>query len=185
MSELNDFFEEIENSDEKLNRYVELNEALASFVNDLEFLKDTNNLTQKDIAKLTGTTQSAISRIESFKTNPSYKVLQNLSKAVGGTLLVTPMGDMTVTVPYDLQEKVKAVAQSGEKSVKDFLLDTIRNTVDSEYVNIDNMTLFSTVPMNISTQKNVSKSDYEMQKTAEIHKNTGETSLLSPEDVAA
>lgn len=168
MSNLNDFFDEIENGDEKLKHYLELNEALASFVNDFEFLKDMNKLTQKDIAKLTGTTQSAVSRIESFKTNPSYKVLQNLSKAVGGSLLLTPMGGMTVTVPYDLQNKVKAVAETAEKSVKNFLLDTIRDAVDSEYVRIHEMTIRTTVPCTAARRDDF-ESDYETHPAVELN----------------
>lgn len=92
----------LEKEDEKLGSYVKMYEALSSFLTDFDFL----SLTQQDVAEKMGTTQSAISRIASLKTNPSYKQLLKMAEAVGGDLLVTPMKDMTVQVPYDLQESV-------------------------------------------------------------------------------
>ena len=143
MKELRDLFAEIEGKDRKLKEYAEKNAALASFLNDIDILKQRGHLTQKDVAKKMGTTQSSVSRIESLKTNPSYSVLVSMSKAVGGNLLLTPMADMTVTVPLDLQEKVACLAAKEDKSPHDFLLDIVRSEVDVRYTEVES--LFSNI----------------------------------------
>ncbi len=129
MSELEAFFSKLEEENKSLKNYVSKYSALASFVTDFDLLKRQNCLTQKDIASRAGTTQSAVSRIESLKANPSYNVLSKLSNAVGGRLLITPMADMTVTLPLDLQEKVAALAAAENNSPAEFMLDVIKNEV--------------------------------------------------------
>jgi transcriptional regulator with XRE-family HTH domain len=107
-------------------------EALSSFLTDFDFLKDSLDLTQQEVAEKMGTTQSAISRIASLKTNPSYKQLLKMAEAVGGELLVTPMKDMTVQVPYDLQESVRKMAANAGKSTTEYLENVLRNAVELE-----------------------------------------------------
>ena len=46
------------------------------------------NLTQKQLAKKIGTKQSAISRLESFDANPSFKFLKKVAKAFDAKLVV-------------------------------------------------------------------------------------------------
>lgn len=127
-----EFMDSLEKNSENLASFVKMYEALSSFLTDFDFLKDTLGLTQKDVADKMGTTQSAISRIASMKTNPSYKQLQKMAEAVGGNLLITPMKDMTVTVPYDLQETVRKLAAGENKSTNEYLDETIRYTVEME-----------------------------------------------------
>lgn len=124
-----EFMDSLEKSDKKLASFVKLYEALSSFLTDFDFLKDTLGLTQKDIAEKMGTTQSAISRIASLKTNPSYKQLQKMAEAVGGKLLITPMKDMTVQVPYDLQETVRKLATRKGKSTNEYLDELLRKGI--------------------------------------------------------
>ena len=62
---------------EKIEDFVKLNKALASFMNDFCLLKEKNDLSQKEVAAYAGTTQSAISRIETMNTNPSYKPIRS------------------------------------------------------------------------------------------------------------
>lgn len=130
--EVLNFMESLENEDEKLASFVKMYEALSAFLADYEFLKDSKDLTQKDIAEKMGTTQSAISRIESLKTNPSYKQLLKMAEAVGGELLVTPMKDMTVQVPYDLQDTVRKLAEHENKTTNDYLCGILRNSIELE-----------------------------------------------------
>ena len=124
-----DYMDTLEMSDKKLDSYAKMYEALSAFLTDFEFLKDSLGLTQQDVAEKMGTTQSAISRIASLKTNPSYKQLQKMAEAVGGELLVTPMKSMTVQVPYDLQETVCKLAASEKKSTNDYLESVLRNAI--------------------------------------------------------
>lgn len=118
---------------EKFDDFIKLNRALASFMNDFSLLKDKNNLSQKEIAKKSGTTQSAISRIETMNTNPSYKVLARLSDVVGGSLYLTPMGDMTITVPFGMQEKIKSIAEAKGMSVRALLLELIKKEIYEKF----------------------------------------------------
>lgn len=127
-----DFMDTLEKGDKKLAAYVKMYEALSAFLTDFDFLKESLGLTQQDVAEKMGTTQSAISRIASLKTNPSYKQLQKMAEAVGGELLVTPMKSMTVQVPYDLQETVRKLAASEKKSTSDYLESVLRNAIELE-----------------------------------------------------
>ena len=127
-----DFMDTLEKGDKKLAAYVKTYEALSAFLTDFDFLKESLGLTQQDVAEKMGTTQSAISRIASLKTNPSYKQLQKMAEAVGGELLVTPMKNMTVQVPYDLQESVRKLAASENKSTSDYLEGVLRNAIELE-----------------------------------------------------
>ncbi len=118
---------------EKIEDFVKLNKALASFMNDFCLLKEKNDLSQKEVAAYAGTTQSAISRIETMNTNPSYKVLSKLSEAVGGNLYLTPMGDMSITVPFGMQDKIKTIADSKGISVITLLLQLIKKEISENY----------------------------------------------------
>ena len=128
-----DYIESLEKEDERLSSFVKTYEALSSFLTDFDFLKGSLGLTQKDVADKMGTTQSAISRIASLKTNPSYKQLQKMAEAVGGDLFITPMKNMTVQVPYDLQDTVRKLADGEKKSTNDYLNEVIRDAVESEF----------------------------------------------------
>jgi hypothetical protein len=55
-----------------------------------------------------------------------------MAEAVGGELLVTPMKSMTVQVPYDLQETVRKLAASENKSTSDYLEGVLRNAIELE-----------------------------------------------------
>lgn len=131
--QVSDYMDSLEKEDEKLASFVKMYEALSSFLTDFDFMKDSLGLTQKDIADKMGTTQSAISRIASQKTNPSYKQLLKMAEAVGGNLYITPMKDMTVQVPYDLQETVRKLAEGEDKTTNEYLDEVIRDAVESEY----------------------------------------------------
>lgn len=136
-----DYMDSLEKEDEKLASYVKTYEALSAFLTDFDFLKDSLGLTQQDIADKMGTTQSAISRIASLKTNPSYKQLLKMSEAVGGELLITPMKDMTVQVPYDLQETVRKLAAGEKKTIGEYLDRVVRDAIELERANYLNRTM--------------------------------------------
>ena len=136
-----DYMDSLEKEDKNLDLYVKMYEALSSFLTDFDFMKDSLGMTQKDVADKMGTTQSAISRIESLKTNPSYKQLLKMAEAVGGDLYITPMKDMTVQVPYDLQETVRKLAEGEDKTTNEYLDEVIRDAVESEYESYTKMSI--------------------------------------------
>lgn len=137
---------------EKIEDFMKLYGSLASFMNDFCMLKDENQLSQKEIAHKAGTTQSAISRIETLNTNPSYKVLSKLSEAVGGDLYITPMGEMTITVPYGMQGKIRAIADSKQISVKTLLLDMIKNEISENFC--------SSLKLNMQIKSDIQEANY-------------------------
>jgi transcriptional regulator with XRE-family HTH domain len=136
-----DYMDSLEKEDKNLDLYVKMYEALSSFLTDFDFMKDSLGMTQKDVADKMGTTQSASSRIESLKTNPSYKQLLKMAEAVGGDLYITPMKDMTVQVPYDLQETVRKLAEGEDKTTNEYLDEVIRDAVESEYESYTKMSI--------------------------------------------
>jgi transcriptional regulator with XRE-family HTH domain len=126
-----DFFddnEDIKNELEKL-------EAFASFINDCDFLKGVNKLTQHEIAKKMKTSQSSISRLNKMKGNPSYSLLRKYSEAIGGKLFLSPLDEMTVTLPYDLHEHAKQWSEDIGLSVKDLIIKTFRDAFEETVTN--------------------------------------------------
>lgn len=128
-----DYMEQLESENDSLNDFSRKYDSLASFLADYEFLKDKKSLSQKDVAKKMGTTQSAVSRIERFKTNPSYFQLKKMSEAVGGELFISPLGNFSLTVPVDLHEKIKSLADKKNESIGEYLQHCIRESVQSDY----------------------------------------------------
>ena len=143
---------------EKIEDFMKIYGSLASFMNDFCLLKDEKKLSQKEIANRAGTTQSAISRIETLNTNPSYKVLSKLSEAVGGEFYITPMGEMTITVPFGMQDKIKMIADKKEINVKTLLLNMIKKEIESFH---GNYKLDTSIPSDIvdSDYKSIKESD--------------------------
>jgi len=120
--------------------------ALASFLNDYEHLKGTRGLTQKDIAASCGTTQSAISRLERMRGKPTYELLRRLSEAVGGSLFVSPMADFSITLPYDLHDRARSLAEKKAVRVDELMHAMLREAIDNaEYRDECNGTKFELV----------------------------------------
>ncbi len=61
-------------------------------------LRETQGLTQDDLAKLLDTTQSAVARIESGKQNVSADMLKKISKALKKNLITLSPGTMNLTI---------------------------------------------------------------------------------------
>jgi DNA-binding XRE family transcriptional regulator len=64
------------------------NEADYKIIEEIIMARREKNLTQKDLAKLIGTRQSNISRLESGNYNPSLDFLNKIAHAVGKELVV-------------------------------------------------------------------------------------------------
>lgn len=138
------FLDELREHDPEYAKYSKVWGALASFLNDYELLKGLNKLTQADIAKKCATTQSAISRLERMKGKPTYELLRRLSTAVGGELFITPLGDVTITLPYDLHEKARDLAKEQEVSTHELLANILREGIESiEYTSSDQFETFN------------------------------------------
>ena len=135
--EVLDYMSQLESEDKSLAEFSEKYSELALFLADYDFLKDKNRLSQKEIAKKMGTTQSAVSRIERFKMNPSYLQLKKMAEAVGGKLFLSPMGEYSITLPADLQESVQVAAHIKNISLQAYLENCIRNALRADYKDLD------------------------------------------------
>ena len=71
----------------------------------------------------------------------SPQQLLKMAEAVDGALFITPMKDMTVQVPYDLQESVRKMAVAEKKSTNEYLDRVIRDAIELERANYLNRTL--------------------------------------------
>jgi transcriptional regulator with XRE-family HTH domain len=129
--DLVEFIDDVIEHDTALSDFEKIWAPLASFLTDYEHLKGLKGLTQKDIANTCGTTQSAISRLERMRGKPTYELLRRLSEAVGGDIFVTPMAEVSVTLPYDLQERARCLAKNQEISVTELMQNLLRNGIDN------------------------------------------------------
>lgn len=125
------FIDEVIENDTSLSDYKKTWGGLSSFLTDYEHLKGLHHLTQKEIAARCGTTQSAISRLERMRGKPTYELLRRISEAAGGELFITPMSDFTITLPYDLQERAKCMAEKQDTSVAELMEKLVRDGIDN------------------------------------------------------
>ena len=84
---LNDFLKE-ELKDPEFKKEWEKPDPWVETVQALIELRKKEALTQRELAKKLGTTQSAISRLESGSYNPSFKFLSRLAQALGKQLKI-------------------------------------------------------------------------------------------------
>lgn len=110
-----------ENTNASYKQWADSVDALSSFIFDCEFLKAKNGLTQKEIAKKAGMTQSAVSRFTSMEDKPNYDFLRKISEAVGGSLQVTPLGEFTTTLDFNYHDAAKQLADEQGITVGELL----------------------------------------------------------------
>jgi predicted transcriptional regulator len=65
---------------------LQKNEAEYKIIEEIMMARREKNITQKDLAKLVGTKQSNISRLESGNYNPTIEFLNKIARAVGKEL---------------------------------------------------------------------------------------------------
>ena len=68
---------------------LKMNEAEYKIIEEIIMARKEKNLTQKELAKLIGTKQSNISRLESGNYNPTIEFLNKVAVAVGKELKVS------------------------------------------------------------------------------------------------
>lgn len=132
-NEVMGYMSQLEKEDENLTLFSQKYTPLASFLADYDFLKDKNHLSQKDIAVKMGTTQSAVSRIERMKTNPTYLQLKKMAEAVGGEIFLSPLSEYSLTLSVDLQKIVKSLAEKKNMTVKQYLENCVRSAINQDY----------------------------------------------------
>ncbi len=131
-NEIQDFFTELKETETTYADYEKRFEPLAVFLTDYDHAKELEGLTQAEIAKRMGTTQSAVSRFEAMKNPPKYDMLRKASVAVGDKLFVTPLGSMSMTLPYDLHEKAYEIAEKKEVTVRELMKTYIREGLNRD-----------------------------------------------------
>jgi predicted transcriptional regulator len=71
---------------EEVRQELKNNEAEYKIIEEIITARQEKNLTQKDLAKLVGTRQSNISRLESGNYNPTLEFLNKIARAIGKEL---------------------------------------------------------------------------------------------------
>ncbi len=101
-----DFMNKLIDEDPELKKYQEQYGSLIKWENDFDWL---NSLRDEHIV---------LPPIEEL----SYSELNQLSKDVGGELLITPLKKYSVVMPYGLHEEVKKKAEMQGKTTEQYLL---------------------------------------------------------------
>ncbi|HPR99522.1 MAG TPA: helix-turn-helix transcriptional regulator [Candidatus Woesebacteria bacterium] len=86
-----DNWEEIKKNILKENEVKKIYDNLEveyQIIGDMVRLRNKNRITQKELAKKIGTTQSALSRFEMGNVNPSLDFLKKIARALGTKLTV-------------------------------------------------------------------------------------------------
>lgn len=81
--------------DEKEN--MERIEELSAIIGKMIIRREELGMSQRDLAKKCGITQSALARLESCRTTPQLDTMLKVLKPLGLTLSVTPTGDTSQT----------------------------------------------------------------------------------------
>jgi len=87
---------------ESFRKEYEKQEPILDIARQVIHLRISKNKTQEELAKLVKTKQPSIARIESGNSSPSFKMLEKISKALGGKLVVSlidcsPVNSPTIT----------------------------------------------------------------------------------------
>ncbi|WP_430883377.1 helix-turn-helix domain-containing protein [Fusibacter sp. JL216-2] len=75
--------------DDETKREYDALEPIYTITKEIIKLRLDKGLTQKDLAEIVGTKQSAISRLESGSYNPSFEFLSKVAHALGKELHIT------------------------------------------------------------------------------------------------
>ena len=75
--------------DKQVAKHYQDLELEYQIIKQVMLLRDKFSLSQRELAKKLGTTQSAIARFESGKINPTLKFLKNLAKALDSKLVIS------------------------------------------------------------------------------------------------
>ena len=75
-------------SDERGHRYERAGRAIR-LASEIRSLREKKGLSQRQLAELVGTTQSAIARLEGGRISPSLSTLDRIANALGAEVTVT------------------------------------------------------------------------------------------------
>lgn len=88
MIKLNDYIDEQKKDPDFLKAYEEIQPEM-NVIRAIVDARNSQNITQKELAKRTGIAQTEISRIENGSRNPSVKVLQRLAEGMDMVLNIS------------------------------------------------------------------------------------------------
>lgn len=131
-SEVTGYFDALRETDKDFAAFSARFGPLADFITEYEYLKESQGMTQKELADRAGTTQSAISRFEAMKHPPTYDFLIKISRALGDELFVSPAGSQSLSLPYDLRDQMAKAAERRGISVQSLVLEFLRRSLAQE-----------------------------------------------------
>jgi transcriptional regulator with XRE-family HTH domain len=112
----------------KVKDKVEYWQPYSDIILESSLARSMNNLSQGDVAKIMGTTQSAISRFENMGDRlPSYDFIANLSFALNHKPAITLFGDYMARVSIEKHKIIDEIANF-EKITNKELVQKLLNT---------------------------------------------------------
>jgi transcriptional regulator with XRE-family HTH domain len=112
---------------EELNAQIGFQQStLSKLISDVIVLRLDHGLTQQELARQMGTTQSVISRFENFGRSPSLEFLDRLAMALGGSLKISLNADRVIELPDSLAAELQVEARAHGKSLDELVLSRLR-----------------------------------------------------------
>ncbi len=107
------------------------NEPLADFIDEILLFRAKRGWTQKQLAEKIGTKVPNISRIESGKQNISFSMMQRISEALGGELLITMRKEDFVELSEESKKILKELSKSEQEDPKYIVEKSLKYYYDS------------------------------------------------------
>lgn len=104
-------------------------DMLNSFILEVQLLRYEKGITQKQLADLMQTKQTAISRFENMGRAPNYDFIVRLANSLGCTPKLYVDGDYAVQVPETLRASVTQISEKNHISVESYLTEIIQNAI--------------------------------------------------------
>ncbi len=114
--------------DEEFAKTYDLKQTLRVFIRNIRSARAEKGLTQKDLAKAVGTSQSVIARIEAGKQNVSYEMMYRLSAALGLRLQIHATNEEVITISQELSNTFREIIGPDES---DAMPDIVNNLLKS------------------------------------------------------
>ncbi len=141
------------------------NEPLADFIDEILIFRAKKGWTQKQLAEKIGTKIPNISRIESGKQNISFSMMQRISEALGGELLITMRKKDFVELSEESKKILKELSKSEQEDPK-YIVEKSLKFYDSFFSHPTS--IIAMFPTNISpiVIKNVGNNEQRKEKDA-------------------
>lgn len=130
-------FIEKKNASEKFDKNNPLYwNLLSEIILESQLIRTSKGITQKDLADIMDTKQTAISRFENMGRAPNYDFIVRLAHALDCNPKLFIDGKYAVKVPDSLKQELEYIAEKKDVTIENYLLDSITKTIEADYKEI-------------------------------------------------